>query len=143
LKRQPSIGAHGGAGRAVILKPRFFTHDNRRFQMNTKIGTALILLAALHAAGAWAQQDKAASTQAAPAATPTLTDGEVRKVDKAAGKITLKHGEIKNLGMAPMSMVFQAKNPALLDKVKAGDKVRFTAAEINGVLTLMSIERTR
>jgi len=111
--------------------------------MKTLLSTSLVLLAALHGAAALAQQDKAASTVAAPAAKPTLTDGEVRKVDKAAGKITLKHGEIKNLGMPPMSMVFQVTSPALLDQVKAGDKVRFTAADIKGALTVMSIERIK
>jgi Cu(I)/Ag(I) efflux system protein CusF len=47
------------------------------------------------------------------------TEGEVRKVDKEAGKVTLKHGEIKNLEMPGMTMVFQVKDPALLEKVKA------------------------
>ena len=69
-----------------------------------------------------------------------LAEGEVRRVDKSAGKISLKHGEIKNLDMPPMSMVFQVKDPALLDKVKAGDKVLFTADKIDGNYTVMSIE---
>jgi Cu(I)/Ag(I) efflux system periplasmic protein CusF len=60
-------------------------------------------------------------------AQATMADGEVRKVDKSRGKITLKHGEIKNLDMPPMTMVFGVKDKALLDKVKAGDKVRFSA----------------
>jgi Cu/Ag efflux protein CusF len=51
--------------------------------------------------------------------------GEVRKVDKGAKQITIKHGEIKNVEMPPMTMVFQVKNPAQLDKIKAGDNVRF------------------
>lgn len=72
-------------------------------------------------------------------ALPTAL-GEVRKVDKGTGKISIRHGEIKNLDMPPMSMVFQVKDHALLDKVKAGDKVRFTADQINGDYTLMSIE---
>jgi Cu/Ag efflux protein CusF len=72
-------------------------------------------------------------------ALPTA-EGEVRKVDKAAGKISLKHGEIKNLDMPPMSMVFQVKDRALLDKVKAGDKVSFTADQIDGNYTVISIE---
>ena len=75
----------------------------------------------------------------AQAALP-LAEGEVRKVDKDAGKIFLKHGEIKNLDMLPMSMVFQVKNPALLDKVKAGDKVNFTADKSKGVFTVLSID---
>ncbi|MBT9506978.1 copper-binding protein [Rhodoferax sp.] len=71
------------------------------------------------------------------------TEAEVRKVDRETGKITLKHGEIKNLDMPPMSMVFQVKTPELLDKVKAGDKVSFTADKINGVYTVLSIESQR
>lgn len=69
-----------------------------------------------------------------------MAEAEVRKVDAGAGKITLKHGDIKNLDMPPMTMVFQVKDPALLGKVKAGDKVRFTADKLNGAYTVMSIE---
>lgn len=64
---------------------------------------------------------------AASAFAQALSEGEVRKVDKATGKITLRHGEIKNLDMPPMTMVFGVKDKALLDKVKKGDKVRFAA----------------
>lgn len=71
------------------------------------------------------------------------TDAEVRKVDKEAGKVTLKHGEIKNLDMPPMTMVFKAKDPAMLDKVKAGDKVSFTAAQVNGTYTVLSLEPSK
>ena len=69
-----------------------------------------------------------------------LADAEVRKVDKEARKITLKHGEIRNLDMPPMTMVFQVKDPAVLDKVKQGDKVKFTAEKVNGAYTVTSIE---
>ena len=69
-----------------------------------------------------------------------VSEAEVRKVDKDAGKITLKHGEIKNLDMPPMSMVFQVKDKALLDKVQAGDKVSFTADKVNGAYTVLSID---
>jgi Cu/Ag efflux protein CusF len=55
------------------------------------------------------------------------TDGEVRKIDKAQAKITLKHGEIKNLEMPPMTMVFRVKDAKLLDAVAVGDKVKFAA----------------
>lgn len=73
-------------------------------------------------------------------AAASMTSGEVRKVDKEAKKITIKHGEIKNLGMPPMTMVFQVKDPAMLDKLKAGDKVQFVAEDLNGALTITSIE---
>ena len=72
------------------------------------------LLAAALALPALAQQAKA-----------EMTDGEIRKVDKDAKKLTIKHAEIKALEMPPMTMVFQVKDPALLDKLKSGDKVRF------------------
>jgi len=67
--------------------------------------------------------------------------GEVRKVNRDAQKITIKHGPIENLGMPPMTMVFRAQNAAMLDQVKAGDKVRFRAENINGQFTLTRIER--
>jgi len=54
-----------------------------------------------------------------------MTDGEIRKVDKDSKKLTIKHGEIKNLDMPGMTMVFQVKDPAVLDRVKTGDKIRF------------------
>ncbi len=75
---------------------------------------------------------------AATAAEPT--EAEVRKVDLSARKITLKHGEIKNLEMPPMTMVFQVSNPALLGGIKTGDKVRFTADKVNGAYTVLTLE---
>ncbi|MDP2742969.1 MAG: copper-binding protein [Hydrogenophaga sp.] len=82
----------------------------------------------------------AAAPASAPSETLPMAEAEVRRVDTAAKKISLKHGEIKNLDMPPMTMVFQVSDPALLDKVKAGDKVRFTAAQVNGAYTVLSIE---
>lgn len=75
----------------------------------------------------------------AQSALPPI-DGEVRKIDPAAGKITLRHADITNLDMPAMTMVFRIKDPALLQKLKPGDKVRFTADNADGALTVMSIE---
>ena len=72
---------------------------------------------------------------------PTVA-AEVRKVDLENKKITLKHGEIKNLDMPGMTMVFQVKDPAMLDKLKMGDKVAFTADKVEGAFIVMSIEKT-
>lgn len=69
-----------------------------------------------------------------------MSEGEVRKVDKAGKKITLRHGPLKNLDMPPMTMAFQVSDPALLDKVKVGDKVRFAASNPGGKLTVTQIE---
>jgi Cu(I)/Ag(I) efflux system periplasmic protein CusF len=73
------------------------------------------------------------------AAAAEMTDGEVRKVDKAQARITLKHGEIKNLDMPPMTMVFRVKDARLLDKLAAGDKVRFAAEKIDGQYVVTEI----
>ena len=67
-------------------------------------------------------------------------DGEVQKIDKDAGKITLKHGPIPNLEMPGMTMVFRVKDPTMLDSVKPGDKVRFSAEKSGGALTVTQIE---
>ena len=75
----------------------------------------------------------------ASAAAPT-SDGEVRKVDKDQGKLTLKHGPIANLDMPGMTMVFKVADRKLLDAVKTGDKVKFTAENLNGALTVTAIE---
>jgi Cu/Ag efflux protein CusF len=68
-------------------------------------------------------------------------DAEVRKVDKEAGKITLKHGPIPSLDMPAMSMVFRAKDPAMLDQLNAGDRIRFKAEKVQGAYTVTEIER--
>jgi len=72
-----------------------------------------------------------------------MADAEVRKVDKDAAKITLKHGEIKSLEMPPMTMVFNVKDKALLDQLKAGDKVRFRAVNEAGKYTVTDIQVAR
>ena len=78
-----------------------------------------------------------ASGQASPA---TMADGEVRKVDKEQGKVTLKHGPIVNLDMPGMTMVFKVSDPKMLEAVKLGDRVKFAVDKINGALTVTAIE---
>jgi Cu/Ag efflux protein CusF len=67
-------------------------------------------------------------------------EGEVRKVDKEAKRITLKHGPIANLEMPAMTMAFRVRDPAMLEQVKAGDKVKFEAQKVGGVYTVTKIE---
>ena len=107
-----------------------------------------LILICLLTAPAWAQSQSTDHSTHHPASTTEsaaagMTDGEVRKVDKAAKKITLKHRPIKNLDMPGMTMVFRVQNPDMLDKVKAGDKVRFTAASINGALVVTDLQPLR
>ena len=77
----------------------------------------------------------------AQAPASDMAEAEVRKVDKDAKKITLKHGPIKNLDMPAMTMVFQVKDAALLDKVAAGDRIRFTAGQLQGAYVVTGVEK--
>lgn len=77
------------------------------------------------------------------AAAAELTDGEVKKIDKEAGKITLRHGEIRNLAMAAMTMVLRVQDPAMLDGVQVGDKVMFAAERQNGAITIVQMQKAQ
>ena len=72
-----------------------------------------------------------------------MSEGEVRKINKETGKITIKHGPLANLDMPGMTMVFRVQDPAMLDQVKEGDKIRFIADKIDGVFTVTKIEATQ
>jgi len=72
-----------------------------------------------------------------------MVDGEVTKVDESAGKITIKHGPLKKFDMDGMTMVFRAKDPAMLKQVKVGDKIRFEADKVNGQFTVMKLEKKK
>jgi Cu(I)/Ag(I) efflux system periplasmic protein CusF len=85
-------------------------------------------------------QTSSKAQPAAQAQSADLADGEVRKVDKAARKITIKHGPIKNLDMPAMTMVFKAKEAAMLEQVKAGDKIRFRADKLGDDYTVTRLE---
>jgi Cu(I)/Ag(I) efflux system periplasmic protein CusF len=104
---------------------------------------AALAIAVVPVAFATSHDYSAKAPAAAAAAAPTTTEGEVRKVDVEASKITLKHGQIENLGMPPMTMVFTVKDPTMLQNVKQGDKVRFSADKVNGVFTLTQIEKAK
>ena len=76
----------------------------------------------------------------ASASTSSMADGEVRKVDKEQGKVTLKHGPIASLDMPGMTMVFKVADPKMLDTLKQGDKVKFAADKVGGAITVTAIE---
>jgi Cu(I)/Ag(I) efflux system protein CusF len=85
----------------------------------------------------------AGDAKPAAAASAALTEGEVRKVDKAAGKVTIKHGPIRNLDMPPMTMAYQVKDKAMLDQLKPGDKIKFEADKVGETYTLMRFDKLK
>lgn len=107
-------------------------------QTNTALAAVMLSLSALLPVSAMAQTatDAAKSSMAAA----SMTDGEVRKIDKDTSKITIKHGEIKHLEMPGMTMVFNAKDKTLLDKVQVGDKISFMVVSEGGKMVVTAIE---
>ena len=104
--------------------------------MIVKLLAKTVIAASIAVAGvSFANTHQGKSQQSA-----AMTAGEVRKVDKDARKITIKHEPLENLGMPAMTMVFQVKDPAMLDQVKSGDKVKFRAEKLGGSFTVIRME---
>ncbi|MEM5341277.1 copper-binding protein [Paraburkholderia azotifigens] len=112
-----------------------------------KMIVAFSAIAAVVTAPAFAGDDMAGmSMSGKPAATKTsassaLTDAEVKNVDTASGMVTLKHGALENVGMPPMTMAFKAKDAAMARRVHEGDKVKVRVENVNGMLTIMKMEK--
>ena len=105
--------------------------------------SAVALMLATATVAAQPKQPEASQhsgTSAAANADATKAEGEVRKVDKEAKKLTLRHGPIPNLEMPDMTMVFRVADPKMLDGLEAKQKVRFTADRVEGQLTVTSLE---
>ena len=107
--------------------------------MKTQATTAALLLA-LFGSIAGIAHATSHSHAGAVEAQATMADGEVRKVDKDAKKLTIRHGAIANLDMPPMTMVFQVTDATMLERLKTGDKIRFSAERIGGAYTVTQIE---
>ena len=110
--------------------------------MNTTRNTRIAMLAIALLAPLGVLADDAHHQPAATAAASDgdLTDGEVRKIDLEAGKLTLKHADIKSLDMPAMTMVFVVKDKAMLDKLKTGDRIRFKVVNDGGKYTVTEIQ---
>lgn len=112
-----------------------------------KIPSLIAAAAALALSGSVFAQTAAADHAAhhpagasAPASTTSMADGEVRRIDKEQGKVTLKHGPIASLDMSGMTMVFKVADLKMLDTLKQGDKVKFAANRVGGAITVTAIE---
>jgi Cu(I)/Ag(I) efflux system periplasmic protein CusF len=110
--------------------------------MNLQIAAVLSLGVAVIAPHAMAEPSGpvAVVVTEVAGASAAMSHGEIKTVDKQAGKITIKHGPLANLEMPAMTMVFRVKDPAMLDQVKEGDKVKFVASRENGALTIIQLE---
>lgn len=105
------------------------------------MGCAVAVSASTYAAGDAGGTNTAGGAQQGADATNSMSHGEVKKVDATAGKLTIKHGPLENLGMEAMTMVFKVKDPAMLSQVKVGDKIDFVAEEVNGALTVTKLQK--
>ncbi len=119
------------------------------------LASAAVMGAALAATGAAAQQTmdhskmdhghmdhvKMASTKGEQATD--VTEGEVRKVNLDTGKVTIQHGDIRNLGMPAMTMAFPVKTASLLDNLEAGDKIKFKVLKENGKLVITELQKNK
>ena len=74
------------------------------------------------------------------AQAPAMTDGEIKKIDQANGKVTIKHGDIQHLDMPGMTMVFQIRDTSLLETFKAGDRVKFVIEKLDGAFVVTSMQ---
>ena len=105
-----------------------------------KRSTALLAAALIAAAPAFAVSEHHAATEqksdAQSTAADTMAEGEVKKVDKGAGKVTIKHGPLVSLDMPAMTMVFRVKDASMLDHLKVGENIRFKAEKVGGNLTV-------
>ena len=117
-------------------------------KMNQLIATATAVVALsafavpASAAGDMSGMDMPGMKMSSGGATDSnaaLTDAEVKKVDAASGKITLKHGALQNVGMPPMTMAFKAKDAAMLAHAHAGDKVKVRIEKVDGTLTIVKL----
>jgi Cu/Ag efflux protein CusF len=114
-----------------LMQPKRVTTMKSLMKAAFAAALALSSLSGAHA-------ESAGADRSAPS---PMSSGEVKKVDKGAGKITIKHGPLENLGMDAMTMVFRVKDQAMLDQVKAGDRIRFVAEQPDGQLTVTRLEK--
>jgi Cu/Ag efflux protein CusF len=124
-------------GHGFVFQPIFSNETIMNLIKQCLVASALCITTAATLPASAADMDHGKMEMSQP---PAMTDGEVRKVDQAAGKVTIKHGDIKHLDMPGMTMVFPVKDKALLTNVKAGDKIKFMVISEGGKMIVTDIQ---
>jgi Cu(I)/Ag(I) efflux system protein CusF len=124
------------------VKTQRLTLENRVKLVKKTILSTFIGLSCFMALSATAHEGHGSRQSGAMQSTVEggWVDGVVKKVDKAAGKVTVAHGPLTNLNMPAMTMVFRVKDAAWIDRLQDGGKIRFIADSINGTLTIVRLE---
>lgn len=107
------------------------------------LAISAIALGLAHPISSYAQAGMDHSKMSMDSSASMMTDGEVKKVDQEAGKVTIKHGDIKHMDMPGMTMVFTAKDKSILANVKAGDKVKFVVINEGGKMFVTEIHSAK
>lgn len=105
------------------------------------LGFTLAISCAAYAAGEMGNMNMSDGAKQSADANSGMSHGQIKKVDMAAGKLTIKHGPLENLGMDGMTMAFKVKDPAMLSQVEVGDKIDFVAEEVDGALTVVKLQK--
>jgi Cu(I)/Ag(I) efflux system protein CusF len=116
------------------------THEENMKNIQTKIAIALLTIGAALPLSSFSQAVMDHSKMNMSQMTPSLTDGEVKKIDLETGKVTIKHGEIKHMDMPGMTMVFTAKDKSLLTSIKPGEKIKFMVINEGGKMIVTDIQ---
>ena len=119
------------------------TDDSRALIHRAAVSVLAFALLVAANGGAIAQQERAAGGPSSSAEGTSVTQGEVRKVDREAMKLTIRHGPLRNLDMPAMTMVFHVKDPAMLEQLKAGDQIEFVADRVDGAFAVIQVKVRR
>ncbi|MGU7810605.1 copper-binding protein [Burkholderia sp. AW49-1] len=103
----------------------------------TVLGAMAVVATPVRAGGSMSDMSMGDMKMSAP--DSALTDAEVERIDAAHGMVTLKHGALENVGMAPMTMAFKAGDPAMIESLHVGDKVRVRVERVAGTLTIVKL----
>ncbi|WP_322024037.1 copper-binding protein [Burkholderia sp. BCC1977] len=105
------------------------------------LGAMAVVATPVRAAGGMSDMNMGDMKMSAPDAA--LTEAEVKQIDAEHGMVTLKHGALENVGMAPMTMAFKAGDAAMIASLHVGDKVKVRVERVNGALTIVTLVQRR